>query len=268
MVYGLHEITGDLNFFIFYGKGKIVTSQKTTTLQQKFGFQDTDLRTPAHDALMVWLDGNAENILLNRYQPLQFAQEDIRSVVEEMQGEVRALIDENERIKEKSASDSSFFGKQRHHSAVAMLEKCHAWVPPEQRIVECFVGIGIQQHRTEVDPFLHRVYVSKKVWEYPIMTGKEFMVGFVDMLVRVEIFDKLAYYCDGLGLPCQWGCSGRQEEYLFEIKPSISSVGELIRQIRMYQQYKSGSYIVVSPDDRFASVLSGQGIGFIKAPSL
>lgn len=32
-----------------------MTQQKTraTTLQQKFGFQDNDLSTPAHDALMV-----------------------------------------------------------------------------------------------------------------------------------------------------------------------------------------------------------------------
>jgi hypothetical protein len=81
--------------------------------------------------------------------------------------------------------------------------------------------------------------------------------------------DKLSYLHQNENqLPGGWAASGGMDDYLFEIKPSIPSVGELIRQIRMYQQYKPGKYIVVSPDDRFASVLSGQGIEFLKAPRL
>jgi len=36
--------------------------KRTTTLQEKFGFMDSDLKTPQHDAIMTWLDGEVENI--------------------------------------------------------------------------------------------------------------------------------------------------------------------------------------------------------------
>ena len=62
----------------------------------------------------------------------------------------------------------------------------------------------------------------------------------------------------------RWHCEPRIESVIFEAKTSIRSLGELIRQIRLYQEYRKGHYIVVSPDDRFAEVLRGQGIQFIK----
>lgn len=168
-----------------------MTQQKTraTTLQQKFGFQDADLSTPVHDALMVWLDQNVESVLLNRYSRPR-AVENPRYI----QGGPRRTPDEFVRI-------------------------------------------------------------LNKVWEKPISAKNGFLVGFVDMRVDV-LFNPLDddYW--------NW------EPFLFEVKPAIYSVGELIRQIRMYQQYQEGTYIVVSPDDRFASVLAGQGIEFLKAPNL
>jgi hypothetical protein len=52
----------------------------------------------------------------------------------------------------------------------------------------------------------------------------------------------------------------------FEIKSSIPSIGELIRQIRMYQTYQKGRYVVVSPDARWERMLDSQRIGFIACP--
>jgi hypothetical protein len=40
-----------------------MAAPKTKTLQQRFGFVDEDLKTPAHDALMFWIDENAPEIL-------------------------------------------------------------------------------------------------------------------------------------------------------------------------------------------------------------
>ena len=60
----------------------------------------------------------------------------------------------------------------------------------------------------------------------------------------------------------------RQYHYGFEVKPSIRSIGEVVRQIRMYQEFTKGTkWLVVSPDDRFANTLEEQGIGFLKAPA-
>lgn len=37
---------------------------KIKTIQAKFGFQDPDLKKPAHDDIIKWLDGNIEEILM------------------------------------------------------------------------------------------------------------------------------------------------------------------------------------------------------------
>ena len=40
-----------------------MTPPKTQTLQQRFGFDDKDLKTPVHDEIMLWLDTNLLNVL-------------------------------------------------------------------------------------------------------------------------------------------------------------------------------------------------------------
>lgn len=133
---------------------------RASTIQQRFGFRDDDLKKPDHDTMMLWLDANAEQVVK--------------------------------------------------------------------------------------DLFGDKTYPTRKVWEYPVMSGvsKQYCIGFVDMLI----------HCDGI-----W-C-----DVAVEIKTSIPSLGELIRQIRMYQQYlKKIPFVIISPDDRFQSALESQGIKFYK----
>jgi len=40
---------------------------KIKTLQAKFGFADTDLKKPAHDEMIKWLDANIEDILMEMF---------------------------------------------------------------------------------------------------------------------------------------------------------------------------------------------------------
>lgn len=92
------------------------------------------------------------------------------------------------------------------------------------------------------------VTIKNKVWEYPLTTDyNNFIVGFIDMLVRIEEHSQ-QYFC-------------------LEVKPTILSLGELIRQIQTYKVHiknPTTQFIVVSPDDRFVSTLKSQNIGFIK----
>lgn len=107
----------------------------------------------------------------------------------------------------------------------------------------------------------------KKVWEYPILNGS-YTVGFCDMCVRAAAVWK--------GKDIVFNYNNRIEKaddvhyeasFYFEVKPTIPSLGELIRQIRMYQNYtQEGKWFVVSPDTRFKSLIEAQGIGFIEAP--
>lgn len=68
--------------------------------------------------------------------------------------------------------------------------------------------------------------------------------------------------------PC-WTLSPRQTFHIaFEVKTAIPNLGELLRQIRLYQHYsRPGThYVVVSPDDRDSSLLNDQGILLYKCP--
>lgn len=187
---------------------------RATTLQQKFGFQDKDLSTPAHDALMVWLDGNVEQALLQDYP----------------QTWLQSEIDE----------------------AIAWAPRDCTWLPKDW-----------QPEQPPQRP--RKVWIKDKVWERPVFGRNGFMIGFVDMSVTLG-YEKMVLTYGRYGSLPEWSAVNEEALYLFEVKPSIPSVGELIRQIRMYQPYLPGNYFVVSPDDRFASILAGQKIDFLKAP--
>lgn len=68
-------------------------------------------------------------------------------------------------------------------------------------------------------------------------------------------------------------------ELLFEVKPNITSVGEVIRQIKAYKEYVATStynnfgfgqskklYALVSPDDTYKDILITQDIPMYKIP--
>lgn len=140
-------------------------------------------------------------------------------------------------------------------------------------------------------------------WEWPIVDQKykgKYVIGFVDMHINFgdpwlviadrgkkpnpfllggfksfsdpptwqineEAKKKLSNrkYWEYLLRQPQWDFLFFERELLFEVKTSISSLGELIRQIRLYQTYTDSPFIVVCPDARFAEPILSQGIGFL-----
>lgn len=125
-----------------------------------------------------------------------------------------------------------------------------------------------QQECSEVDkhPLGETIFHVKQIWECPIL-DRSYTIGFCDMKVIVtREIENGTIDIDYSGVKV----SDRKEtaDKWMEIKPSIPSVGELIRQLRMYQTYTSGDkWFVVSPDTRFRSQIESQGFGFIEAPS-
>lgn len=106
------------------------------------------------------------------------------------------------------------------------------------------------------DPVLR---VGRPTWEQPILRGGQYVIGFVDMKVVVE--RSRPFVDDG-----EWRVGFQRETVFIEAKSSIRSLGEVIRQVRLYQEYAEGTYAIASPDTRFRSVLESQGIGFIPVP--
>lgn len=103
--------------------------------------------------------------------------------------------------------------------------------------------------------------VVKQIWEYPITTGRDsYIVGFADMMV--DYYDSsLTYYANEDKFKIY---NKEKKSVFFEAKSEIHSLGELIRQIRMYQTYTIGKWFVVSPDSKFDAALKKQNIYFLK----
>lgn len=189
------------------------------TLAQRFGFSDPDLTSPKHDALLIWLDENIENILRKRI------------------GEI----------------ERKFYKREFKSSYPHIVDK---------EELDKFNLTGLDQ-----SPLENTVFQFDKIWEQPVLNGN-YTVGFCDMKVDLSISRKNAKVYLSTQNHNIDEISQYYEEYIhwFEIKPEIRSLGELIRQLRMYQSYTEGTWYVVSPDIRFKSMIEGQGFYFIEAP--
>lgn len=220
---------------------------KAKTIQERFGFSDPELTTPKHDEIMICLDEN------------------VARLVEE--GGCGKLELEGWPGKRETVS---YYRK----SAQDVYERAS-----RNGVMPAWDGLGPV-------PNPPPARLRKKTWEYAVGSGQPprvFTVGFIDMVVdykkpkltikNIEWShrdDKIVRILDGC-LP-EWDVSTYyfpnydDKPLAFEVKPTIRSLGEVIRQIRMYEQHLQAKYFIVSPDDRFAKMLNDQGIGFIQSP--
>ena len=174
---------------------------RAQTIQQKLGFADSDLKTPRHDEIMLWLDKHALDVVVATVGN-QWTEQDIDWLNEEL---------------------------KKHHKPTITL----ADLPPRKP--------------------LELISVT---WEYPIKSGT-YVVGFIDLVIQYDADSLTLNEYDYSYTPCR-----SRFIICVEVKSSIPSAGELIRQIQLYRQYQKGTYVVVSPDARYADVLRSQGIEF------
>ena len=121
--------------------------------------------------------------------------------------------------------------------------------------------------------------IIKKTIEYVLKShtgqGKllEKIVGYADLLLETEIPCIVPTYKANAkargndefdGFAIGWSRRDDAPRILVEIKSSLPTVGELMRQINLYRTAFSGQFVVVSPDDSYAQLLEEQGVFFIK----
>lgn len=106
------------------------------------------------------------------------------------------------------------------------------------------------------------IELGTKIWERPVM-DRTFTIGFIDLWLSGSLNTELEISRG------QWQLGGTNFAVAIEVKPVIRSVGELIRQLRLYQSYlpKGTVLVAASPDDRWSSTLEGQGIRYYRLPA-
>lgn len=250
---------------------------KAKTMIERAGFKDDDLKTPEHDQIMMWLDQNAEEVI-NRLFPEAWPDKIIEEVQREFLTEIqkcRSHIETMIRGLNTNLQQALEAKAQREAQGLVDILSIHYTQPDyESDIVKATAKLDLISEWISLDQPPPRPVseVVQKQWEYTIANDRAFVVGFIDMMIRIKKptlyvnFNRVRDYDLPSSKPvCEIFYS--DENVYFEVKSKIPSLGELVRQIRFYQSHKPGRYYVVSPDERYADLLRSQGIGFVSCPS-
>jgi hypothetical protein len=236
-------------------------------MMAKAPFQDPDLHTPAHDAIMMWLEENAEAVFTDQFNIRQSYQKERIAVAAAMQDTdlpVHVMDGCAEMLKSwEPVVDIStqwevptrFSGGTRYIDMV--ISGTWRYLHAEQDLVEInspYLSNDLQRDewKRKVISEGYEVFETDSCW-LKAARNRFAVVGVTDARV----------------IAC-------------EIKPIIRSVGELIRQLRQYEGHRvqfevtrdrrlwwsdiRAQVAVVSPDDRFRAIIEKQGFIFIKAP--
>lgn len=113
------------------------------------------------------------------------------------------------------------------------------------------------------------VYVPiKTIPEKPIVARNDFIIGFIDIFIEVGFDSPTDAFQQERLLKSIWTSSNEAMSIdttiniLIEIKPSIRSVGELIRQMQTYRQFAEENtvYVVISKTTAFKDILAQSDI--------
>lgn len=201
---------------------------------QQQGFWDEEVLQPDHDAICLWALRNAEQLL--------------RMTKPELYGGTwcDAELDELRRDLKEDAKHTYQYDLD---GTVSMLEEFA---------------------RTTPKPF---PAIETPRLEY-VLRNDRGIVGYGDLFVKFSLptihpirAERKSYNDQPSGFQV---LSTRYGALLVEAKSRITTIGELMRQINLYRtafddrEFPNRTIVVLSPDDRFANDLLGQGVKFVR----
>lgn len=257
-------------------------------MSHRLGFQDPDLTTPEHDAMVFWTKKHLQktyydqavldvqklydNLIykLNRQLTtlegaMILTRENIK-LPKDINESVCILINQRYKLINKQASDDS-----NHDSYQSQIDQF------TREIDNLYYMQGVIQQKELADKkrqLLVKITEDKPAFdltfkksikielEKAIANEKtNFIVGYADICatpykIVLEDFnenDKFRYY------------TTERNSFFVEVKPRIQSFGELLRQIRTYETITGkNSWYVACPDTRFKDDLEDEGVKFIQ----
>lgn len=119
-------------------------------------------------------------------------------------------------------------------------------------------------------------HVVKRTWEYPLHVHTGYNnaisrpVGFGDLLFMYAIprpkptYNYDTYHSQRGHEVTGYEIAWERHAVLLEVKSTLPTLGELLRQLNLYATAFSHPQAVIAPDDAYATILREQGYGFIK----
>lgn len=277
---------------------------KAKTLQQKLGFFDEDLKKPLHDDILKWVDRNAEQIIYSIYPNLKnWSEGKIEELkrfselcIETTKRTLVTQIEEKDKSIELSHKEINSYKDNLALNDVYVKKRLEV---EEIKVIALSKELEeLKLRLTNLDSYAlnhelpprEAIKIIEKPWEHPVTTQSTSTTGYVSSKNIVGFIDiKISFQYTQLTLtgidletkmvtdPIKWsqttnkidykyGCEdGRNSHSVYlEIKTKITSLGELFRQLKMYQEYVKGDFVIVCPDDSERKIIEEQGYKFIK----
>jgi hypothetical protein len=228
---------------------------KASTLQQRFGFADPELTTPTHDALCSWVEENALEIarkFVPKYYGEDWSESEIRKARE---GFLPLPASRQETILVKDVTWEPLLKNGRGYEVGFVDLRIRASIQDVQ-----LVDYSVEEHgQMQGPPFVR----------------EEQLGVFLDYVARYGMDKRSFFRHDRFGFPEPPKQIAVLHRYGYtiwvECKSAIHSLGELFRQLALYRSCVSAPrpqdddnlIVVVSPDDKQAERIRGQGYGFV-----
>jgi hypothetical protein len=269
-----------------------VAKPQAKTLQERMGFVDHDLKTPGHDAIMLWLDDSATADQLAQWlgcvsgwsaeelEQVSTMQEMFQRHMASYGAEVAYHLDS---IQSSEAALQRYESELQQEADANHRPDLSRWIVNERQRLQKAQAEAAQwaeaaaEHASDTPPTIPvwpGLTITRKQWERPVMS-REYTVGFVDLAVQYErpvlhVSAPASAHQRFIPRPT-WRISWHPACAYFEVKTAIPSLGELLRQLNQYRQYLGRDYetseiLVVCPDARFAEKIREQGFGFVQSP--
>lgn len=249
---------------------------KARTMIERAGFRDPEASNPNHDAIVMWIEDNIEAILQEVFPYQEWNLNLVKKSREDVSDAVKiskeTLYKKLSQVRERDA------GIRHSAETEKILSDALKIFGGEISNVRSIEEIDLETRIAEVSqwddlgglPEVPSPKAEGGTWELPI-NHRGIVAAFIDYSVKALIPRlTLNGACEkGRELKSRpsWEIEYDPVKVYFEAKVTIPSQGELFRQLRYYQTYQPGIYVVVSSDDTYAETIRKQGIKFVKCPA-
>ena len=252
-------------------------SRPQQTLLSRLGFNDEDSKKPEHDKIVSWMREEIDGLLLHLFPPHI-------PDLDQLRGMAFGAGVNQERILEAQIKTTEEQLAKYEQQPLTPLERAHGTRSQDitnttQKLEQ--LRLDLEDCQTwhllgDPQPAVERITIRSKQREKTLVADRtKIVVGFLDLQVVADVPAELsvrtkkypAGHQSGIPIKPVWSWSREPRCLNFEIKTSISNLGELLRQINVYREYQAGQYYVVCPTEAFVEELKQERIGFIKAPA-
>ena len=227
---------------------------RTGKLDSMLGVNDKDLKTPIHDEICLWVDKNYKNIIVEKIIPNRdrFLKNIVLNEIIQEGSTTNGIICENLKTDDHYTPMCQKLNKKCVINEEGINKKCPYYKSINKQYDESVKIIN--------DATLENLFNITFLWEEPIKSPSNgFIVGIPDFtIVMKEKHIKLKGICKydrGMMKPIK---------IFIEVKPKVKSIGETMRQLKLYRSYMYDrdfeNYILLVSQSNNLDVFESQGI--------